>query len=604
MNKTILCAIRVSTERQETESQKQEMLSFCKSIGYAEENIEWIEVAGASARKLNNKYIQMLEDIQTKIKSTPSIKAIAFWHLNRLGRIESKLMEMKEWFIANRIQVFIKNPTITLFEDLQTGKVSASAEIAWAIFAAMVKFDTQEMFEKMVRGKKRNAQNKKYNGGIHIKTGYKVDENNYIVIDYDSSDYELILLIYNEFATGKWSTMTLAKDLRARGIKKANGEWVSYHFIRNLIHDTSYIGYSSKYGCDRIYDPIISKELFDRCQQVMKNNMTQQPKATKYHYFGIKLIKCPVCGYNFVAQAKTYHCFKHSQRAIYDYAVDNEVCDNSINIGVHVIDGLLWRIASEAHIVYLYNLSSENKDEYMNSIEVLNQKINESKRLLNDIENKKLRIHEGYIDGIYDKKIRDSKLSKVDIEVVTIKQQILSYEDDIAKCNKLIYDMENSVSCLDKIKAAMFTTDNISDEKEMYDIVHQHISVVYAEQLMVKDKKTAKLTVVMSDGTIVYYLYFMWAKKGIRVFRIDPNGLVVPYGFQNIIRDDSNSQELFKIDENYPTTFAVKCMIEECLQDKEFFCKNFPTYNYENCINRAENAEESDAQTTATDTVE
>ena len=176
MNKTILCAIRVSTERQETESQKQEMLSFCKSIGYAEENIEWIEVAGASARKLNNKYIQMLEDIQTKIKSTPSIKAIAFWHLNRLGRIESKLMEMKEWFIANRIQVFIKNPTITLFEDLQTGKVSASAEIAWAIFAAMVKFDTQEMFEKMVRGKKRNAQNKKYNGGIHIKTGYKVDE--------------------------------------------------------------------------------------------------------------------------------------------------------------------------------------------------------------------------------------------------------------------------------------------------------------------------------------------------------------------------------------------------------------------------------------------
>ena len=45
-------------------------------------------------------------------------------------------------------------------------------------------------------------------------------------------------------------------------------------------------------------------------------------------------------------------------------------------------------------------------------------------------------------------------------------------------------------------------------------------------------------------------------------------------------------------------------MIEECLQDKEFFCKNFPTYNYENCINRAENAEESDAQTTATDTVE
>ena len=46
--KTILCVIRTSTEEQETASQKKDMLEFCISRGFKEEDIEWIEVAGAS----------------------------------------------------------------------------------------------------------------------------------------------------------------------------------------------------------------------------------------------------------------------------------------------------------------------------------------------------------------------------------------------------------------------------------------------------------------------------------------------------------------------------------------------------------------------------
>lgn len=575
-SKTILCVIRVSTERQETESQKQEMLTFCTSLGFTEDSIEWIEVSGASARKLNDKYIQMLEDIKNRIISIPTIKTAAFWHINRLGRVESKLMEMKEWFIANRIQVYIKNPSITLFEDVGAGKTSAGAEISWSVFATMVKFDTEELFEKMIRGKKRNAQNKKYNGGIHIKTGYKIDGNNYIVPNYESSDYGLVIDIFNEFATGKWSTMTLAKELRARGIRKANGEWVSYHFIRNLIHDTSYIGYSSKYGCDRIYDPIISKELFEKCQQVMKDNTTQKPKATKYHYFGIKILKCPVCGYNFVAQAKTYHCFKHSNRAVYDYSVDNNICDNSINIGIHVIDGLLWRIAGDHHMNYLLNLKEENKETFIEKIRILNQKVKESNRLLADVERKKLRIQEGYDDGVYSKEMRDKKFTKVDTETLEIRQRIVSYSEEITRHQKSISDIANSSSWQEKMKAAMITTDNVSDEIEMYNIVHQHIKVVYAEALMIKDKKTAKLTVEYHDGTVEYYLYFMWAKKGMRVYKITKDGYATPVGFQNIIRNDSNSHDLFAMDINYPSVLETKKLIEETLKDKDFVILNFP----------------------------
>ena len=75
--------------------------------------------------------------------------------------------------------------------------------------------------------------------------------------------------------------------------------------------------------------------------------------------------------------------------------------------------------------------------------------------------------------------------------------------------------MENSVSCLDKIKAAMFTTDNISDEKEMYDIVHRFITNVEVEfceclrgyKSKTKVTKWRKITVTHLDGQkSIYYI--------------------------------------------------------------------------------------------------
>lgn len=50
--KKILAVIRVSTESQETESQKKELVDFILSLGkFQEEEIEFIEVCGASAVK-------------------------------------------------------------------------------------------------------------------------------------------------------------------------------------------------------------------------------------------------------------------------------------------------------------------------------------------------------------------------------------------------------------------------------------------------------------------------------------------------------------------------------------------------------------------------
>ena len=129
--KRILGILRVSTEEQEIESQKLELGTFIKSKGFRDDEIEWLEAKGASARSLDDKYLVFLEDIKRIIKSTPSIKTVAMWSLNRLGRVESKLMEMKEFFVENKIQVYSMNRSLTLFDE--SGEVSIGMCIAFCM---------------------------------------------------------------------------------------------------------------------------------------------------------------------------------------------------------------------------------------------------------------------------------------------------------------------------------------------------------------------------------------------------------------------------------------------------------------------------------------
>ena len=144
-------------------------------------------------------------------RSTPSIKTIAMWSLNRLGRVESKLMEMKEFFVNNNIQVYSMTPSLTLFDD--NGEVSIGMSIAFSVYAALVAVETDEMFKKCDRGRRQTAKEGRYIGG-YICFGYKV-ENKHIVIDPQEAD--LVRKVFTMYADGNISAAKIAKELDGQG---------------------------------------------------------------------------------------------------------------------------------------------------------------------------------------------------------------------------------------------------------------------------------------------------------------------------------------------------------------------------------------------------
>lgn len=210
MAKKILCVLRVSTEQQELDSQKKDMLSFL-STKFKPSEIEWYEAEGASAIKVDSKYLAMLDAIKYKLESIPTIKAVAFWHLNRLGRKKTYLDMMINYFRDNGIQLYTKVPELTLLNA--DGTSNPNATIVLSVFSAMIENDTLEMVEKTKRGREAAREKNKWLGG-NVRLGFKV-ENGQLVPD--AEQMERIKEIYQLYATGKYSYRTLFNELNERG---------------------------------------------------------------------------------------------------------------------------------------------------------------------------------------------------------------------------------------------------------------------------------------------------------------------------------------------------------------------------------------------------
>lgn len=95
--------IRVSTETQNLEDQKNEMISFCHQEGY--QDLIFVEDKGASAIKLNDSYKMMIEQVKEEIQEKIQVleektKATR----KRLEKVEEKEERIKELYVDGIIK--------------------------------------------------------------------------------------------------------------------------------------------------------------------------------------------------------------------------------------------------------------------------------------------------------------------------------------------------------------------------------------------------------------------------------------------------------------------------------------------------------------------
>lgn len=540
MNK-ILAIIRTSTERQETESQKFEVKNFCISKGYKEKDIIYIETSGASARKINEKYLQMLESIKTTIAQNKDIKAVALWHINRLGRVEEKLLEMKNYFIANKIQVYIKEPSMTLLNE--DGTVNTSAEISWSLFATMVKHDTAELMAKLERGRNDNRRKGKFNGGAYgALYGYMVDENKYI--QPCPSEAEKINEIYRIYASGKYSIKSLVKELKQRG-ETIRGRKITENNIAKILSNTAYIGYSREH--ERKYYPIIDKELWEKVEQIRKQNdlNIRKTKESKNINLAIKLLKCAHCGHNYVATKNKYTCYKHVMKQRFD-----DDCLNSVAISINLMDMLLWNVAYLKHLDYVQSNKGIETEQMEERKRILNIKIETAKKEIESLDERKERANELYVNmEITRKKYDEMKAKTAKIEN-GLQTDIKLYKKEIKAIESKMESLNNNDEIERLVNIALGLDQ--SNKKEMKEIVNQHIKECNVERVSFDGKKAIKIIINCYDGSVWKYMYFYtYKQKEKQLYILNSDGKLFPYYTTDENRESArkeivNNNELLK----------------------------------------------------------
>ena len=493
----VLIFVRSSTEKQEIEDQKKEMQDFVKSMGYSDRDVVCLEDKGASAIKLNDKYLNMVDVLKEYIKEG-SIECCAVWHMNRLGRNDEVLIELKNLFIKHKIQFICKNPSIVLLNP--DGSVNEGAELAFGLFATMVKQDMREKKAKFKRAKSAMAKKGQWVGGRTLKFGYKVDENQFFV--EDENDGAIVKLAFQLYSTGEYSAERLAKELTDRGYIRNDGLPINEPFLVRMLASESYTGAPDEKNNMRIYPPLISNELFLKCREVANSNKLEIRGGDRI-VLGAKILKCPVCGSTYTSNSRHFMCT----------AGPHKDCDK-LSIRQVVIDEICWRVAFSLHLDYLIDLNKESVERYTEEIKVLEQKISTYTVKINEGDAKKQRIIDTYLEGFMDKKTRDLRLEKVNSDTQIYQREINSLQEQIGAIKGLIGNIDKDLNELDMLNALDIVEEAEKDKRAKYDIIHKHILKITPERIQFgkKDKRVTKdnavlLTVYTVSGKILKFIF-------------------------------------------------------------------------------------------------
>jgi site-specific DNA recombinase len=137
-------------------------------------------------------------------------------------------------------------------------------------------------------------------GYINTSTIVNGHEVRTVVVDSDRAPF--VKQAFEMYATGEYSLIQLAEIMTARGLlprqsKRTDGRVLRHQVLAKLLHNSYYCGVITYRGVEYEgrHEPLVSKELFARVQQVLQSRSAGEKQRTHNHYLKSTLY-CGRCG--------------------------------------------------------------------------------------------------------------------------------------------------------------------------------------------------------------------------------------------------------------------------------------------------------------------
>lgn len=291
MNEKIAVIYARYSSAGQTEQSIEGQVRVCKE--YAERKgytviHEYIDRATTGTNTNRPAFLQMVSEAQEKTFST-----ILVYKLDRFARNKYDSVVYKHKLQQYGVSV-----------ESATEAISNTAEgkLVEGLLEMMAEMYSTDLSQKVKRGRRESAIKGNFTGG-HILYGYKVN-NKKITIDEEKAP--IVRFIFEKYADGV-SKKEIVKMLNEKGYKNYYGQSFSIKNLHNL-NNEKYIGIC-KIGetiSENTYPPLISKDLFEKVQEKLKEHKHSPGRnKAKHTYLLSGKIYCGLCGETVVGVSGT-----------------------------------------------------------------------------------------------------------------------------------------------------------------------------------------------------------------------------------------------------------------------------------------------------------
>ncbi len=356
--------------------------------------------AKTAGRPIFNEVIQMI--------SSGKADAILCWKLDRLAR---------NFLDGGLIMDMLQRGVIKEIRTYEATHLPNETAFIMAMQFGMANQYSRDLSTNVKRGNRACLEK----GGWPNKApfGYLNDKGNKaILIDQDRAKY--VVKAFELYAVGTYSFKDISAQLFKEGLRTIAGTKVYASHIHRFIDNPFYCGLMKRDGkyYPGNHEPMISKELFERVQQVIHNK--NRPR-TKTLFFPLRgFLTCENCGCALTASLKKGHQYYYCTNG---KGICTEHKSYMRETLLHeIVAGLLGSLHfSEDHINLVYEAANEkdnvNKDYLNSALETLQKR-------LESLIVKENRLLDTFLDQQISKEIYDAKVLEIQNERVSLQGQI------------------------------------------------------------------------------------------------------------------------------------------------------------------------------------
>ena len=178
------------------------------------------------------------------------------------------------------------------------------------------KYFVDSLSENTKRGQREKIRNGIFPGCAPL--GYLNDKNTKTIVP-DPNEAEIVKELFALYSKGIYTFESMSQFLFTKGIRARGGKPFHKSVTKMILTNPFYYGHF-RYGGEvheGKHSPLVSKKLWDKCQEIMVGRCWPHKVNHKYPFTG--LMRCGECGYMITAENKIKHYKKHNRTQIFTY---------------------------------------------------------------------------------------------------------------------------------------------------------------------------------------------------------------------------------------------------------------------------------------------